>query len=269
MTDAGQLHRVLGNVIPSDKATALQNVVLLAPSERVLLLLCPPDPMDDLFLATSFGTIKRIGGSDLAGGDRKGGISIIKLEDDERVVAAFPSPHPGVPVALVTAQGQIIRFIPDDVRTMGRTAAGVRGIRLASGDRVVAATTAPEGVELTVFHDRGSAKRVPADSIFVQGRAGKGVRLTVVGGRHGEVVAVSNSMVTEIIGSSADGELLNVTRSSIALLSREAAPAKIRAFDGVLATLLNDPTTWPPAPIARPGSAVPAGAQPRLPLDPD
>ncbi len=265
LTDSGQFHRVLGNVIPSDKATALQNIIQLVPTERILLFLSPPDPMDDLLLATSLGTIKRISGVDLAGGDRKGGISIIKLEDGERVVAAFSCPQPGTPIAMVTAAGQVIRFLPDDVRPMGRTAAGVRGIKLSGTDRVVGATTAPEGGELAVFHARGAAKRVPAEAIFVQGRAGKGVRISVAPGRQGEIVAVSGSSETEILGRSAEGELLMVTRSAIALLAREAAPAKIRAFDGVVASVVNL-LSPPGSGKARPLATAPTDAPSHVPL---
>jgi len=239
LTDSGQFHRVLGNVIPTDKATALQNIVQLASAERILLFLSPPDPMADLLLVTSLGTIKRIGGNDLAGGDRRGGISIIKLEDDERIVAVFPCPPAETPVALLSAAGQIIRFIPDDVRPMGRTAAGVRGMKLNGADRVIGAVSAPDDGEIALFHARGAAKRVAAESIPVQGRAGKGLRATMVGGRHGEVVAVASGSSAEIVGRGADGEMVTVTRSSIPLLARDAAPGKIRGFDGVFATVVN------------------------------
>ncbi len=282
LTDAGQFHRVLGNVVPSDKATALQNVVQMETNERILLFLSPTDTMDDLMLVTSLGTIKRISGADLAGGDRRGGISIIKLEDGERLVAAMACPPPGTCVALVTALGQIIRFVPDDVRPMGRTAAGVRGIKLVGEDRVVGAVPARDGAELAVFHAKGSAKRVATESIPVQGRAGKGLRVTQVGGRHGDVVAITNGSAAEIVGRSADGELLTVSRSSIALLARDAAPAKIRSFDGVMTSIVNVNVTTPapstgsvtadfvavrtPAAI-QPSEVVNDASQPQLPLD--
>ena len=238
LTDTGQLHRILGNVVPTDKPTALQNVIQMDPSERVLLFFAPPDPMDDLIMVTSQGTIKRIGGADLAGGDRRGGISVIKLDQDEKLVSVFTAPAPGVPIAIVTALGQVIRFVPDDVRQMGRSAAGVRGIKLVGNDRVVGAVPASEGKELAVFHRKGSAKRVPFDGIPVQGRAGKGIRVSVVGGRHGDIAAVCNGAASEIVGRAADGELLSVNRSSIALLTRETAPAKIRSFDGTIESIV-------------------------------
>ena len=238
LTDSGQLHRVLGNVIPTDKPTALQNVIQMESSERVLLFFNPPDPIDDLMLVTSHGTIKRISGADLAGGDRKGGISIIKLDAGEKIVAAFTCPAPGVPIAIVTKLGQVIRFVPDDVRQMGRTAAGVRGIKLVGNDLAVGAVPASDGKELAVFHTKGSAKRVEFTGIPVQGRAGKGVKVSVVGGRHGDIVTVCNGHAAEIIGRSADGELLSVNRTSIAILARDAAPAKIRMFDGVIESIV-------------------------------
>ncbi|HRE01077.1 MAG TPA: DNA gyrase subunit A, partial [Ilumatobacteraceae bacterium] len=263
LTDSGQLHRVLGNAIPTDKPTALQNVIQMDPAEQVLLFIDAPEQMDDLILVTSAGTIKRIAGADLAGGDRKGGISIIKLDAGEKLAAVFKAPAPGVPVAIVTAQGQVIRFVPDDVRPMGRSAAGVRGIKLAPKDVVVGAVPASDGKELTVFHAKGSAKRVDFDGIPVQGRGGKGLRVTVVGGRHGDVAAVCNGGAAEITGRSADGELLTVNRSSITLAARDAAPAKIRMFDGVIAAVVQlTPIVGGPAPDQ------PYIAAPVLPLDP-
>ncbi len=239
LTDTGQFHRVLGNALPVDKPTALQNVMQMDSAERILLFLAPPDVMEDLLLVTTDGTIKRIGGGDLAGGDRKGGISIIKLEQAERLVAVLACPPTGTSIALVTAAGQIIRFIPDDVRPMGRNAAGVRAIKLVGHDRVVGAAPARDGTELVVFHAKGSAKRVSAVSIPIQGRGGKGLRISLVSGRHGDVVAVCNGSANEIVARSADGELVSVNRSSIALLARESPPAKIRSFDAAVANVVD------------------------------
>ncbi len=178
LVETGQLYRVIGASFPTDRPTAIANLLAGVTKDRVLRWDSAMELPGELLLVTSGGTIKRIGGDELAGGDRKGGISVIRLEPGERVVAALRWIE-GTPYALFTAGGQAIRFVPGDVRPMGRTAAGVRGIKLAPGDEVVGATPAGDGEEIVIVHAKGTAKRVATEAFPLQGRAGKGVRATV------------------------------------------------------------------------------------------
>ena len=137
-----------------------------------------------------------------------------------------------VPYLLITKAGQAIRFVPDDVRPMGRTAAGVRGVKLAAGDTVIGAMVATDDDQMILIHDKGAAKRVACAEFPLQSRAGKGVRCTVVATRHGSVgVAASLASGTRRLARSA-GVWAVVDLSAAVLVARDAAPAKIRGFDG-------------------------------------
>jgi DNA gyrase subunit A len=224
---------VVGAVVPTDRPTAQQNLVPLGADEAVLWWTTAAALAADLLLVTSGGQVKRIAADDLAGGDRRGGISIVRLDDGERLVAAVA--FPDGPVVLATAQGQAIRFVPDDVRPMGRAAAGVRGIRLAAGDAVVGAVAAPDGSEVVAWHASGLAKRAAATELPVQGRAGKGVRLSPVDRRRGPVAAVFAGSDTLLVGQP-DGTAVELPASRITAGSRDTAPTRPRA--------LNAPATW-------------------------
>ncbi|MFM7535992.1 MAG: DNA gyrase subunit A [Acidimicrobiales bacterium] len=228
LTSTGQLHRIVGAVVPIERPTAQQNLIALDGDEAVLWWTTAPALATDLLLVTSGGQIKRIAGDDVAGGDRKGGISIVKLDEGERVVAAIG--FPAGPLLLATAQGQAIRFVPDDVRPMGRSAAGVRGLKLAAGDAVVGAMAAPEGSEVVVWHTTGLAKRVPVEEVPVQGRAGKGVRLSPVDKRRGTVSAVFPGSATLLVGM-ADGSVVELPAVRVTTGGRETSASKIRALD--------------------------------------
>src|SRR5882724_7595267 len=93
-------------------------------------------------------------------------------------------------VLLSTKLGMIIRFPEDEVRPMGRSAAGVRGIDVDEGDQVIAAETLKEGVTILTVTERGYGKRTPLDEYRLQGRAGKGIIDIKTGGRNGNVVAM-------------------------------------------------------------------------------
>lgn len=232
--DTGQMHRTLAASFVGDKATPIQNVVAIEPAERMLWFGRSDDLPTDLLLVTSSGTIKRLGGEDLAAGDRKGGVSLIKLDTGDKVVALLPFDDTR-PVLIATADGQGIRFVPTDVRPMGRNAVGVRGIKLAAGDTVVGACPAPDGAEVFVGHDKGAAKRVELAGFPVQARAGKGVRLSLPK-KHGPVSALFLlDDATQFTVVTTAGDVATVNRQAVASAARDAAPAKIRLFDGVAA----------------------------------
>ncbi|WP_116997631.1 DNA gyrase/topoisomerase IV subunit A [Desertimonas flava] len=235
---SGQMHRSLAASFSGDRATPIQNVVAVDPAERLLWFGQSDDLPSDVLLVTSSGTIKRLAGDDLTGGDRKGGVSLIKLDAGERVVAMLPFDD-ATPLLIATAGGQGIRFVPTDVRPMGRNAAGVRGIKLADGDSVIGAGAAPDGAEVFVGHEKGAAKRVDAAEFPVQGRAGKGVRLSVPG-RHGKVSALflldDDPRFTAV---TTDGNVVDVNRQAVTAATRDAGPAKVRSFGSVIAFRLD------------------------------
>ncbi len=237
VTASGQLHRALAASVPADKPTAAVNVFAgLDPSDRILGWWADASFPGDLLLVVSDGQVKRIEGDDLAGGDRKGGISLLKMAPGAHLVSVLAF-DPARPVLLVTRAGQAVRFPPDDVRPMGRTASGVRGIKLAPGDAVVgAAHPAEDDDRLLVVHAKGSAKRVAVGELPVQGRGTKGVKCTVVTPRSGPVTAVFGTTdARDATVRDTEGAVHVLSVGAFALAARDAASGKIRGFDGVIA----------------------------------
>ena len=253
VTSTGRLYRALAASLPGDKPTAPVNVFPgLEPGDPVVAWWTDATLPGELLLVTSDGQIKRIASAELVGGDRRGGIVIIKLEGGASLVAAFgvtgeapagPATDAlfaddapvGPPVLLVTRNGFSIRF-GLDIRPMGRSAAGVRGIKLTGNDRVIGALVAHDRSDLVILHATGSAKRINGDQFPLQRRAGVGVRCTVVAGRHGlvsHVAAAGQTMAR--IGDEWQSVNLGL---GVATGARDTTPAKIRGFEGVITALV-------------------------------
>ena len=238
ITASGQLHRALAASIPADRPTAAVNVFAgLDPADRILGWWADRTFPTDLLLVVSDGQVKRIAGDDLAGGDRKGGIALVKVSPGARVVQvlAFDPAHP---VVLVSQAGQAVRFSPDDVRPMGRAASGVRGIKLAAGDAVVgAAHPAEHDDRLLVVQAKGAAKRMAMGDLPVQGRGSKGVRCAVVTARSGPVTAVLGTTDgSDVTVRDTEGAVSVVSVGAFPLGARDAPGGKVRAFVGVIAS---------------------------------
>ena len=149
----------------------------------------------------------------------------------ERLVAALSVPD-DAPLLMVTAAGQGIRFIPSDVRPMGRTAGGVRGIKLAPADKVVGATVASDGNTVLIGHGNAALKRVMCADFPMQGRAGKGVRASVVAGRYGNVNVLA--LVSDQLLLYVDGEWLLFEVRMAPLVGRDAPPSKSKLLGSAI-----------------------------------
>lgn len=179
-TDLGNCYNVGGNDIPEakwrEKGTPLS--VLLGgfeKNERVAALLSVPAFEESLFVQfyTRQGMVKR---TPLAEYDvRKTKIAACGLKKEDRVLYAEIVRAPG-DCLMVTAQGMSIRFSGSEISTQGRTASGVKGIKLRGGDHVIYARQIEDEGELVVLTNRGFAKRTPLADYEVQGRGGLGNR---------------------------------------------------------------------------------------------
>ncbi len=236
ITITGQLHRTLAASIPTDKPTAAVNVFAgLDPSDRIIGWWIDQTLPTDLMLVTSDGQVKRIGGDDLAGGDRKGGISLVKLSSGARVVQVMAF-EPTQAVLIVTHAGQAVRFLPSDVRPMGRTASGVRGIKLMPGDSVAgAAHPALDDDRFLIVQAKGAAKRVNTSEIPIQGRGSKGVKCAVVTPKAGPVAAIcSTTDAGTVTVRDADGAVTELSAGAFPAAARDASSGKIRGFESVI-----------------------------------
>ena len=125
-----------------------------------------------------------------------------------------------------------IRFNETDIRPMGRTAMGVKGITLSGDDRVVSMNLTDEGHELLVVSEKGFGKRTDIDEYIVQSRAGKGIKTYNIAEKTGKLVGAE--MVNEddemmIINS--DGVLIRLRVNEISLFGRVTSGVKLMKTD--------------------------------------
>ena len=188
-TDIGKVHHRKGYQIPeagrTARGTAMVNVLPLEPEERVTAMVTTREFDDKEFLVmiTRKGVVKRLPFLALKT-NRKAGIRAITLEEDDHLINVIRTTGEDK-IILATAQGMAICFNENDVRCMGRDAAGVRGISLNQGDFVVGAQKWEEGKTLLTVTENGFGKRTelpeylrtgPDGEKLPQSRGGKGLK---------------------------------------------------------------------------------------------
>jgi DNA gyrase subunit A len=193
-TSQGRVHWLKVYEIPeagrASKGKSISNLIALAPDEKVAAILPIQAFVDDHFVvfATRGGTVKKTALSAYSN-PRAGGIIAITLDDDELVQVRLVTA--GHDIILSTADGQAIRFDQDDIRAMGRTAAGVRGISLRENDRVVGMDVTELGKTILTVSERGYGKRTDLDEYRKQSRGGTGVLTMKVTEKTGAVITAT------------------------------------------------------------------------------
>jgi DNA gyrase subunit A len=217
-SDRGKAYQLKMYELPegkrATKGKSIMNFLSLEQGEQITSILSMPKEKkaaDDLSLlmATKNGTVKRVAASNFKEVRRSGLIAIGLDKGDSLISAEFV--RKGDDALLVTAKGQSIRFAADDVREMGRQAAGVRGMKLGSADSIVGAGVIPKGskdAELLVVSSTGYGKKTKLSEYKTQGRGGSGIKTMsitaktkqLVGGyvllKDGELVAMSKKSQT-------------------------------------------------------------------------
>ena len=188
-TDIGKVHVRKGYQIPeagrTARGTAMVNVLPLEPGESVTAMVVTREFNEDEFLmmVTSQGTVKRIPFVALKT-NRKTGIRAITLNEDDHLINVIRT-EGNDNIIIASRDGMAICFNENDVRPMGRDAAGVRGIQLSEGDYVIGAEKAVEGKTLLTVTVNGYGKRTelieylrtgPDGEKIPQGRGGKGLK---------------------------------------------------------------------------------------------
>jgi DNA gyrase subunit A len=172
------------------KGRAIVNLLEIQKGERVAAFVNVRDFSSELFvvMATRNGIIKKSALS-AYGNPRRGGINAITIRDEDHLISAQLS-NGTHDILLGTRKGLSIRFSENEVRQMGRTASGVKGINLGKGDRVIGMVVIKrEGTVLAVT-EKGLGKRTDIREYRVSHRAGKGVFTLKVTDKTGEVVAL-------------------------------------------------------------------------------
>jgi DNA gyrase subunit A len=240
-TNQGRVFATRAYEIPATaraaKGQALQNFLEMASGEKVTAVQALPaqeDRGEYLVMATRGGLIKKTYRQDFEN-IRRTGLRAITLRGSDTLEWVEVSSGRDE-VMLITAKGQSIRFAEKGVRAMGRTAAGVRGIRLRSDDEVVAMHVIDAGEatkqEALVITRAGYGKRTPLTEYRLQGRGGTGIKTASVTGKTGNVVnaaLIARDVMpsTDLLIISEKGQIIRVAADSVSRQGRSTQGVRV------------------------------------------
>lgn len=241
-TNKGRVFRLRAFDVPAAglqaKGTPVVNLLSLQPEEKVTSIIkYSKDEAQSgdgyLFMATTNGTIKKTKAKEYEN-IRANGLIAIKLDDgDELRWVRRTSGNDDV--IMSTAFGQAIRFNEQDARSMGRSARGVRGIRLRPGDKVVGVDVVDpsnDKAKLLIMGERGYGKITKASNFPVHKRGGIGIKAAVVTAKTGNIMTVRSldEDTKEIIVISASGQTIRLAISDISVLGRATQGVRIMSL---------------------------------------
>jgi DNA gyrase subunit A len=203
------------------KGKAIVNLLPVEEGERITANI-PIKEFDSehfLFMATKKGTVKKTPLKAFSN-PRKGGIKAIKLADGNELVEVALT-NGSEEVMIASRYGKAIRFKEGDVRPMGRTAAGVRGIRLRDKDSVAGMAILKEDITLLAVTENGFGKRTKHDDYPIHRRGGKGVINIIPSVRNGTVVGILGvTEKNELMMTSAEGVVIRSPVKGISVIGR-------------------------------------------------
>ncbi|MCB1919260.1 MAG: DNA gyrase subunit A [Candidatus Competibacteraceae bacterium] len=208
------------------------NLLPLEEGERINAVLAVREFSEDhyVFFATTSGTVKKTPLSEYSR-PRASGIIAIDLRDGDQLVNVALT-HGQCDIMLFTDAGKALRFAETDVRNTGRSACGVRGIRLEERQKVIALIVVGEGAVLTVT-GKGFGKRTPVDDYPRKGRGGQGVISIQTSERNGQVTgAVQVESDQEIMLITDGGTLVRTPVEGISLVGRNTQGVKLISLQG-------------------------------------
>ena len=235
-TNKGRSFRLNAYEVPEGKrqakGTAIVNLLNLAPGEKIATLLAIDENDDNkyILLATKNGIVKKTSREEFKNINKAGLIAIGLREDDELIGVRVT--EGSKEVLLVTEQGMSIRFDENDIRPMGRTAMGVKGITLSKNDKVVSMSLCDEGTDVLVVCEYGFGKRTDIEEYRLQIRAGKGIKTYNISEKTGKLVGAE--MVNEddeIMIINSDGVLIRIRVNEISLFGRVTRGVKLMKTD--------------------------------------
>lgn len=210
------------------KGRAVVNLLSLGAGESIVKLLCASD-LDNkkVVMVTKQGTIKKTDAQEFAK-IRATGIRAITLHENDELVFCDLSSGTDT-IILATANGQGIRFKEEEVRTMGRQAAGVIGIRLKKNDYVVGMEIISDNTKDILFAtENGFGKRVSVEDFRVAHRAGQGVKTIPTTKRNGKVIGLALvTDNTDILLIDAAGKIIRLPSTEIRTMGRQAAGVRL------------------------------------------
>lgn len=243
-TDKGKVYQIKMYDIPegrrATRGKSIMNYLSISSDEKVTSILPMPKDIKNLkaslVMITKDGTIKKSSAESFKDVRRSGLIAIKLAEKDVLLSALFV--ESGDDIILTSSDGQSIRFKENDVREMGRTAAGVRGMKLDKGDNIAAADVIKKEIgnkaKLLVATEKGYGKMTKLSEYKTQGRGGSGMKTVSVTEKTGKLI-----MAKVIYDESA--EILAISRhSQVIKTGLETIPTLGRATQGVRIMKLRD-----------------------------
>ncbi|WP_110928032.1 DNA gyrase subunit A [Bacillus massiliglaciei] len=232
-TNKGKVYRAKGYEIPEYGRTAkglpLINLLEIEKGEFVNAIIPVKEFADDcfLFFTTKHGISKRTTLSSF-GSIRNNGLIAVGLRDEDELISVRLTDG-SKDIIIGTKAGMLIRFPESDVRTMGRTAAGVKGISLRNDDEVVGMEILEDDEEVLIVTKNGYGKRTPAAEYRVQSRGGVGIKTCNVTEKNGELVAVKTISGTEqdLMLITAAGVLIRMDANDISRTGRNTQGVKL------------------------------------------
>ena len=240
-TDYGKAYQLKMYELPegkrATKGKSIMNFLQLASDEKVTSVLAVPkgaarDAMS-VFFVTIEGVVKKVEAKNFAD-VRRSGIIAISLKGNDKLVSAHLCAE-GDSISIVSAKGQSIRFDEGDVRAMGRTAAGVKGMTVKKDDRVVSAEVVPAdatSATLLVIMNKGYGKQTVLGEYKIQGRGGSGIKTAEVTAKTGEIIGAKvlhgdAIKEEEIVVISKKGQVIRCATGEIPSLSRATQGVRI------------------------------------------
>ncbi len=236
-TDRGKAYQIKMYDLPegrrATKGKAIVNFLSLGAEESVNSILPmakgTKGSVSSLLLVTKYGVAKKVAASSFSD-VRRSGLIAITLKGDDKLIAVLPV-NKGDEAVFATARGQSIRFKESDIREMGRSAAGVRGMKLGKGDSVVGAGVLPKGsaAELLVIMENGYGKRTPLSEYKTQKRGGSGIKTAKVTPKTGKVMAsrVLTGSETELVVISKKSQVIRVDVGEVPVLGRQTQGVRV------------------------------------------
>ena len=246
-TDRGKVYQIKMYDLPegrrATRGKSIMNFLSLEADEEVTSILPMPKEIRgkdvSVMMVTKGGTTKRVAAENFHD-VRRGGIIAIKLAKEDTLVSAEFVEKEDTTV-IITKKGQAIRFKSSDIREMGRSAAGVRGIKISKGDVVISAGVIPKESEKTarilVMAEKGYGKATPAREYKIQNRGGSGIKTAKVSDKTGVLVGGRILIVQEeLVAMSKKSQVIRVETKEIPSLGRQTQGVrimKLRAGDAL------------------------------------
>jgi DNA gyrase subunit A len=206
------------------RGKAIVNLLNLAEGEKVAAILPIPNFEDKgeektILMVTRSGRVKKTSLQEFSRPLRKGKRALTIKEGDEIIAAHILNGNDTV--LLISSKGISIRFHESDIRTMGRTAAGVNGINLAEDDYVVGAIVISAETSILTVTENGYGKRSPVDEYRVQRRGGKGIFAIKASERNGSVIgAMQVDNDSEVILIADSGKMIRMPLENLRVIGR-------------------------------------------------